>query len=220
MQGKPRTCHSALISDRHILTSYDCIATLKIQVFKRSKDNKNVGNSLPVKKLLKLKGQQYNVAVLELVTPVVFDNNTSPVCIPALNFVTNTRLPAILATYVDPTIYRDTRGIFESVQINKDLYNLAKLTGMDLNSTYHLTTYRSFSGPCPFNVDFGRDRSTQLYSLPNGSSGPVYSIGTLQTDVCYRFCGKFTESSLYDDLHFYGNFFKQITKDAKTCPSK
>lgn len=200
MDDGNKYCVATIISDRHVLTAKDCIALgKKIKLRKDTYDEDS--DEIPIKRIIQLKSNSSNVAVLELVTPLVFDKYTGPICLPESSSRPNLH------------IYKDT---YDLVQETDAYDEMASRKGLVVNPNTHITVKGSKGsrGRCPSTP------STQLYSQQSREAKSSYfAVGVLHTKDMYEICNE-TDVVLADNLFAYKGFFDQILKNAKTCPPK
>jgi hypothetical protein len=151
---------------------------------------------LDIKRVIALKSKASNVAVVELATPMTFNQYVSPICLPEVDMRDN------LKSFIDSWDFAEETNAFAEI---------SEQTGFPTSPKTHFTIRKSKEGRCP------TAPVTQLYSVKNYETA-IYSVGVLHTQHA-KFCAEgVTDSVLYDNLSVYAPFFKNILKDAKTCP--
>ena len=203
-------CRGSIISDRHVLTAKDCIASgKKIKLLKEA--HSHDPQEIAIKKIIQLKSNASNVAVLELVTPLDFDQHTGPICLPE-----DSSGPLLI--YCE-NCYEPTFELkcYEWIGETDAYDEMTSRKGFVVNRKTHITAknYKDSHQGCP------DAPSTLLYSEKNSLSATPssFAVGVLYTKDMKKICEE-TETILADNLfqEVYKRFFKHIFKNAKICP--
>jgi hypothetical protein len=192
-----RDCVATVISDKHLLTAKDCVEGMKLTLRKQIYNPNSP--ILNIKRIIALKAKMSNIAVVELISPLTFDETTGPICLSR----------------------QDKRDYLDAFVTSHDHYSpsesneykiFSQQLGFPTSNKTHFSIRKDDKKGCPSLPQ------TQLFSFQDFSHA-AYSLGTLHTRHAKDYCqsGR-SHSVLYDNLSHYTSFFDKILVNAKTCP--